>query len=106
MTRRCPRVHALDDSESSKLARELHATREARISKNGYGIEGRREEKHPVETYPSDAEGRASFSSATERKSEEERGAEGVLSPGDDGNGGGVKRGSSRVVDGGGGLTA
>ena len=59
-----------------------------------------------METYPSDAEGRASFSSATERKSEEERGAEGVLTPGDDGNGGGVKRERTGVANGSGGLTA
>ena len=50
-----------------------------------------------METYPSDAEGRASFSSATERKSEEERGAEVVLRPEKSGSGCGVQRRSSGI---------
>lgn len=89
----CPSERALESSESTKMVRKLQVTREARISKNGEGIEGKREENHASDAYPSNARGRAPLSLATERKDGELRGVRGVLSPG---NEGGVKWGSSR----------
>ena len=70
---------------------ELQATRETRISKNRFGIEPRVERMHLVEAYPSREQMQASLSSVEKRRSEGMRGVERVLSPGVDGNEGGMK---------------
>ena len=84
------RAHS-GDNESTKMVRELQATTGAEVSKNGHGIEGRREGTLRFEAYPREELEPASSSSAETRKSEEERRQEGALCSGIDGIGGGVK---------------
>ena len=74
------------------MDRALQATIDARISKNGKGIDPRVENYHAEGAYRRGEHGRASFPSAEKRRSEEMRGEEGVLSPGKGRNGSGVKR--------------
>ena len=78
-------------AESMKVDKKLQAMTGARISKNGNYNDDRAKSHHPVEAYPAMEHRRASSSSAAERKNGDLRGAQGVLCPGDDGIGGGVK---------------
>ena len=92
-------------AESLKMNQKLQGNRRTHISQNGKGIEHGIDGYQAVEVYRRGEHGRAPFSSATERKSEGLRVAEGVLSPGNDGVGAVCRGGAPGLAKMGGGVT-
>ena len=84
-------MRALDVNRSTKMKQMLQAKTRTELSKNGLGIEYRVERYHPVDTYPSRELKPASLSSVNRGEVREKEGVRGDLSPGSDGNGGGVR---------------